>query len=382
MKRWDPHFMSTCLSLAKQAEGRTAPNPMVGAVVVDDAGNIVGSGFHPQAGQPHAEVFALEEAGILAQGATLYVNLEPCNHHGRTPPCTDKIIASGVKRVVIGMKDPNPLVDGTGIQALEAKGIETCIDVIAEECTWLNRAFVKRVKTKLPWVILKLATTLDGRIADRFGKSRWITGPQARQYVHELRNRVDCVLVGKRTVLADDPSLNVREVSRARDPIRAVLDSNLSLPKTSKIFRPDTGGKTYIFCSKAAAAKGVKQEEPKAEASNFSVEYFGIDNDGRSSQLNLRSVLLKLAEQGINTVLCEGGGQLAASLVHHHLIDEIDWIIAPKILGDVDGHPAMAEKRPIHLNQALQLFDIRYTQLDDDMLIHGVIKGAGARNDG
>lgn len=235
LARWDEDFMTVCLGLARQAEGRTAPNPMVGAIVVSSEGIIVGRGAHRAAGQPHAEVVALEEAAEAARDGTLYVNLEPCTHHGRTAPCVPAIVASGVKRVVIGMPDPHHIVDGAGIKALREANLDVTVGVLEQECHFLNRAFIKRVVKKLPWVVLKLATTLDGRIADRNGKSRWVTGTEARQFVHELRNRLDCVLVGRGTVQADDPSLTVREVSRSRDPARAVLDTNLSISPSSRI---------------------------------------------------------------------------------------------------------------------------------------------------
>ena len=363
--------MSLCLSLARPTEGRTAPNPLVGSVVVNEEGTVVGKGAHLAAGQAHAEVNALEDAGSAAQGGTLYVNLEPCNHHGRTPPCTDKIISSGIKRVVVGMQDPNDIVNGAGIKKLQEAGLEVVVGVLSDECTWLNRAFIKTRTTKMPWVILKLATTLDGKIADRFGKSRWITGPDARQYVHQMRNRVDCVLVGRKTVVADDPALNVRDIARGRNPIRAIIDSNLSISKKSRIFRADTGGKTIVFCNKAAAAKQQKDTESKSDPS---VEYLSVDTVPNSAYLDLGAVLKQLSTMGVNSVLCEGGGQLAASLLHNQMIDEVHWILAPKILGDLEGSPAVADRRPIHLADALQLCNVKYFPLGDDVLLHGVTK--------
>lgn len=370
-ERWDVDFMALCLSLARQAEGRTAPNPMVGAVVVNEEGAVVGKGFHQAAGQPHAEVAALDDAGEAATGGTLYVNLEPCNHHGRTPPCTDKVIASGIKRVVIGMQDPHDIVNGAGIKKLEEAGIEVFSGVLIEDCTWLNRAFIKACTKKQPWVILKLATTLDGRIADRFGKSRWITGPDARQYVHRLRNRVDCVLVGKKTVIADDPALNVRDVARGRNPMRAVIDSNLTISKKSRIFRADTGGSTVVFCNESAAAKAEKED---SGASNGAYKLLGVKTESDSNFLDMHAVLNQLASLGVNSVLCEGGGQLAASLLHNGLIDEVHWILAPKIIGDLDASPSVAERKPVHLADATQLYNVRHYPLGEDVLLHGVTK--------
>lgn len=378
LERWDADFMSLCLSLARQAEGRTSPNPHVGAVVVDIGGEVVGKGFHPAAGEPHAEVFALEDAGSAAQGGTLYVNLEPCNHHGRTPPCTDKIIASGIKRVVVGMRDPHELVDGSGLRRLEEAGLSVTVGILFDECVWLNRAFIKSVTSKMPWVILKLATTLDGKIADRSGKSRWITGPDARQYVHELRNKVDCVLVGTKTALFDDPALNVRDIARGRNPVRAVIDSRLAVPTKSRVFRAETGGNTIIFCS-AEAAKTRRREIAAAgdsgESTNSAqVEYLEAESLLDSSHLDLGSVLKILARKGNNTVLCEGGGKLAASLLQAGFVDEVHWLLAPKILGDDGGIPAISADKPVNLVDALQLYNVRYSPLGEDVLVHGVTK--------
>jgi diaminohydroxyphosphoribosylaminopyrimidine deaminase/5-amino-6-(5-phosphoribosylamino)uracil reductase len=376
LERWDADFMSLCLSLARQAEGRTSPNPHVGAIVVDKSGEVVGKGFHPAAGEPHAEVFALDEAGSAAEGGTLYVNLEPCNHHGRTPPCTEKVIASGVKRVVVGMRDPHELVDGSGLRRLEEAGLTVTVGILADECIWLNRAFIKSVTSKLPWVILKLASTLDGKIADRFGKSRWITGPDARQYVHELRNKVDCVLVGTKTALFDDPALNVRDIARARNPVRAVIDSRLAVPRKSRVFRADTGGKTIIFCNSEAAETrrkelSVSTSEAAAEAH---VEYHEANALPDSGLMDLGSVLKALESKGHNTVLCEGGGQLAASLLRGGFVDEVHWLLAPKILGDLEGRPAIFANEPVNLVDALQLYNVKYAPLGEDVLVHGVTK--------
>jgi diaminohydroxyphosphoribosylaminopyrimidine deaminase/5-amino-6-(5-phosphoribosylamino)uracil reductase len=376
LERWDADFMSLCLSLARQAEGRTSPNPHVGAIVVDKSGEVVGKGYHPAAGEPHAEVFALDEAGSSAEGGTIYVNLEPCNHHGRTPPCTEKILASGVKRVVVGIRDPHELVNGSGLKRLEEAGLQVTVGIHADECTWLNRAFIKSVTSKMPWVILKMATTLDGKIADRFGKSRWITGPDARQYVHELRNKVDCVLVGTKTVLLDDPALNVRDIAKGRNPARAIIDSKLVVPRKSRVFRSDTGGKTHIFCNSESAEARRKELSGGASevASESHVEYHEANALPDSALMDLGAVLRTLAAKGHNTVLCEGGGQLAASLLQGGLIDEVHWLLSPKILGDLEGSAAVSSSQPVDLSDALQLYNVRYAPLGEDVLVHGVTK--------
>ncbi len=358
--------MNICLVLARQGEGRTAPNPMVGSIVVSTDGIIVGRGFHRQAGEPHAEVLALEEAGESARDGTLYVNLEPCNHQGRTPPCAPRVVASGVKRVVIGMQDPNEKVDGSGIKLLRDAGLDVIVDIMRDECYYLNRGFVSRVTKSLPWVVLKLATTLDGRIADRNGKSRWVTGTEARQYVHDLRNKIDCVLVGRGTVQADDPNLTVREVSRSRDPLRAVVDTNLSISPTARICKMGSSGRSLIFCSEQAKTDGGKKFPD-------SVELVATGSSDNGGGLNLRAVLTALAEKGINTVLCEGGAALSASLLAEKLVDEVHWVVAPKILGDVEAKPGVASKHFVDLEQALELSSVRQTRLGDDILIQGLL---------
>jgi diaminohydroxyphosphoribosylaminopyrimidine deaminase / 5-amino-6-(5-phosphoribosylamino)uracil reductase len=366
--RWDEDFMSLCLVMAKQAEGRTAPNPMVGSLVVSTDGIIVGRGYHRQAGEPHAEVLALDEAREAARDGTLYVNLEPCNHQGKTPPCAPRIIESGVKRVVVGMQDPNKKVDGSGLKLLREAGLEVIVDILRDECFYLNRGFVKRVTENLPWVVLKLATTLDGRIADRNGKSRWVTGTEARQYVHDLRNKIDCVLVGRGTVQADDPNLTVREVSRSRDPVRAVVDTNLSISPTSRICKLGSSGRSVIFCSEHAKSNaGTRFPD--------SVELVPTDASGNGGGLNLRSVLEFLAKKGMNTVLCEGGAALSASLLSAKLVDEVHWVVAPKILGDVEAKPGVASTDFVDLDQALELTSVKHTRLGDDLLIQGLILG-------
>lgn len=356
--------MRSCLELAAKAIGRTSPNPMVGSVIVNVDGHVVGSGFHEKAGTPHAEVHALRQAGDAARGGTLYVNLEPCCHHGRTPPCADAVAASGVARVVIGMRDPNPKVAGGGIKLLNDAGIETKIGVLENESLFLNRAFVKRMTTGLPWVCLKLATTLDGKIADRHGSSRWITGAEARAYVHKLRNEYDAIMVGGNTAVKDDPQLNVRDIAGSRDPVRVVVDSQLSLRPEAKVCQKETGGKTIIFCGKEVLAKcnGFPAE----------VELVGV---GRcEAGLDMKAILLALIERDVQTILCEGGSRLAGSLLQEELVDEVQWLIAPKLITDSKSISAIDNKFDVPLTSAVHLQEVKVKPLGSDVLIQGLVR--------
>lgn len=354
----DRSFMKQCFELALQAEGRTSPNPIVGAVVVSKDGEVVGTGFHPKAGEPHAEVFALDQAGDKARGGTIYVSLEPCCHHGKTPPCTDKVIASGVKKVVAAMTDPNPKVAGVGFEKLRAAGIEVVSGVLESDAQWHNRAFIKAITTGMPWVTLKLATTLDGKIADRRGTSKWITGPEARKFVHELRNRMDCVLIGASTARLDNPELNVREIYRSRNPKRAVIDPNLTLDPASRLCDASTGGDTIIFCSEQA--KPIKYPE--------SVQVVRVPKSGE--KLDLHCILKELKSRQVSSILCEGGGNLAGALLEQDLVDELFFILAPAILGDQNGIPSIACGKEIQLKDMKRFRHLTSIVLGDDTIIH------------
>lgn len=359
--------MERCLRLAAQAEGRTAPNPVVGAVVVDRQGKVVGEGHHERAGLAHAEVVALDLSGEAARDATLYVNLEPCCHFGKTPPCVARVIASGVTRVVAGMVDPNPEVAGNGIKALKGAGIEVEVGVCEKEARWLNRGFIKHASTGLPWLCLKLATTLDAKIADRKGQSRWISGPEARQHVHQLRNRFDCVLIGGATALRDNPELNVRGIENARDPLRAVVDPDLSVSADARICRRDSGSSTVLFCSPDALKR-------RGKSFPDHVRLVKIERDPATvGYLDLHGVMRWLAQEGNLTVLCEGGGRLAAGLIAAQLVDEVHWMVSPMILADMDAVPAIPSFGRVLLADAIKLHNVRITPLGADVLICGTM---------
>jgi diaminohydroxyphosphoribosylaminopyrimidine deaminase/5-amino-6-(5-phosphoribosylamino)uracil reductase len=378
----DEELMRECLKLAQQAEGRTAPNPMVGSVVLDQSGKIVGRGYHQRRGEAHAEVNALNDAGEKARGGTIYVNLEPCCHHGKTPPCTDKVIASGVKKVVAGMIDPNPVVGGGGVKALQDAGIEVVSGVLEKECLRLNRGFIKRIKTGLPWVCLKLATTLDAKIADRHGGSRWITGAEARHFVHQMRNSFDAVLVGTNTALIDNPSLNVRDIENSRDPVKVLVDKDLKVSFDAKLYTHKTEAKTLVITRDDLADRkladlplveliGVPYVVSKPQPSN-SLIAAGVplrredDKQQDIVHLDLQEGLRQLVKRGINTVLCEGGGNLAGNMIDAGLIDEIVWIVAPKLLHDPLAVPALGGKAR-RLEDAVELHEMSVKHLGEDV---------------
>ncbi|MFM8333204.1 MAG: bifunctional diaminohydroxyphosphoribosylaminopyrimidine deaminase/5-amino-6-(5-phosphoribosylamino)uracil reductase RibD [Candidatus Methylumidiphilus sp.] len=322
----DAHFMARAIRLAENGLNTTTPNPRVGCVLVKD-GAVVGEGWHEKAGGPHAEIFALSQAGTAAAGATAYVSLEPCSHHGRTPPCADALIAAGVVRVVAAMADPNPLVAGQGLATLRAAGIASEAGLLATAAEALNPGFCKRMKTGRPWLFSKLAMSLDGRTAMASGESRWITGPDARRDVHRLRARSCAILTGIETVLADDPALTVRlhgDAETARQPARVVLDSRFRLPPSAKILA--LPGRTLVFGLETAA----RAAEP-LRALGAEIHLLPPGPDGRP---DLHATLDLLGQLQFNEVMVETGAILNGALLREGLVDE--WIVylAPCILGD------------------------------------------------
>ena len=325
----DYYYMRRALRLA--ALGRHAgPNPMVGCILVNDAGQIVGEGWHPEAGQPHAEVFALRDAGDLARGTTAFVTLEPCAHHGRTPPCADALLAAGVKRVVAAMTDPDVRVGGQGLERLRAGGVEVTVGVCEADARALNAAYLKHRVTGLPWVVLKTAMTLDGKIATETGDSQWITSPVARRAVHrQLRDRCDAVLTGVGTVLADDPALTTRLTHKpGRNPWRIVVDSRLRTPLDAQVARLAAhDGKTILAVT--AQADSVRQEKFRAAGCQVLV----CDADG-AGRVFLPDLMRRLGTRGdLIGVLVESGDTLAASLLDANLVDRWMCFIAPKVVG-------------------------------------------------
>ncbi len=319
----DQVFMQRVLDLAAKGITTTHPNPMVGCVIVND-GNIVGEGFHQKAGELHAERLALEQAGSEARGATAYVNLEPCCHQGRTPPCTDGLVDAGILRVVAAMSDPNPLVEGGGFELLQGAGIEVLSGVLEDQARWLNRGFVSRMVRKRPWVMLKSAATLDGRTAAYDGQSKWITSSQARQTVQTLRASCSAVVTGIGTVLADDPQLNARLDGQERQPLRVVLDSQLQLPLDARIIGADQ--KLVVFTLSDNLEKVAALIEAGAEVIQLEAN--------QSGQLDLIKVLEELANWQCNDVFIEAGQTLSGSFVQAGLVDEMVLFYAGSVLGD------------------------------------------------
>jgi diaminohydroxyphosphoribosylaminopyrimidine deaminase / 5-amino-6-(5-phosphoribosylamino)uracil reductase len=323
----DEKYMRLALRLARRGMGKTNPNPMVGAVVVS-AGKVVGQGYHHRAGEPHAEILALRQAGEKARGGTLYLNLEPCDHFGRTPPCTRAIFAAGIRRVVAGMKDPNPLVSGRGIRRLRRGGIQAEIGILENECGELNAPFRKFMTTGTPWVILKAAATLDGKVAAASGDSRWISSPDSRTYVHRLRSAADAVLVGLGTILRDDPMLNVRVpgVKNPRHPLRVIVDSRLRIPMECRVVRTAEKYPTLVATTGEAPASRVEG----LKSAGVTVVPVKSGGDGRVS---LKGLMKVLADRGIQSVLLEGGPTLNASAIREKIVDRMFLFIAPKIIG-------------------------------------------------
>ncbi len=364
----DTAMMDEALALAQRAAGRTSPNPLVGAVIVAD-GRVVGRGFHARAGEPHAEVLALREAGARARGATMYVTLEPCDHTGRTGPCTDALIAAGVRRVVVAMQDPDHQVDGRGIARLREAGIEVEVGLLEAQARRLNEFFIKHRRTALPFVALKWAMSLDGRIAVRRGSPTSITGEAARQYVHGLRNVYDAALVGVGTVLADDPLLTCRlpagTVPVPRHPLRVIVDSRLRTPPAARVVTGAREVPTLIATTRAAP-------EDRVEAMRRAgVEVVVLEQaDGR---VDLRALAAMLGGRGVLSVLVEGGAEVAASVLALGIADKVIAIVAPRVIGGL-GAPSPVEGAGVA--GPMDLRDVNVRRLGEDTVIEGYLAPA------
>jgi diaminohydroxyphosphoribosylaminopyrimidine deaminase/5-amino-6-(5-phosphoribosylamino)uracil reductase len=355
-------YMQHALDLAAKGCGFTSPNPAVGAVIVKD-NQIIGSGFHRRFGAPHAEVLAIEEAGAAAKGAAMYVNLEPCNHFGKTPPCVDKIIAAGIATVYVGMIDPNPLVNGSGVRRLKEAGIEVYLGILEKEARQINRGFINQFLKQRPWITLKMAATADGFIADVSGKSQWITDTEARQYVGVQRSIHDAVMVGMGTVFKDDPSL----LPVLRDgyiPYRVILDELLNIPQRMKLVSDEYKRRTVILTAQKNKDRKIEQLQRSG------INILAVESDS-FGWIKLSAALRSLLEFGITSIYCEGGGQLAGSLIQERLVDELQLFIAPKILGEgIKAFGGLMKS----LDEAIQLEWQETQQLGADVLLKGVLK--------
>jgi len=354
----DERYIRLALKLALRGEGYTNPNPIVGAVVVKD-GEVVGQGWHERFGGPHAEVFALEQAGEKAAGATIYVTLEPCSHHGKTPPCTERIIEAGISRVVISCRDPNPLVNGKGIEKLRQAGIEVAEGVLEEEAARANEIFFKFIRSGIPFVLLKLGMSLDGRIATKTGDSKWITGEEARTEAHRLRRRYAAVLVGAKTAIADDPLLTVRRVE-GPNPVRIVLDGAGRVPADLRMFAE--AGRTIV-------ATGAMPERKEEELRSRGVDVWRLPGDG--GRVDLRELLVRIGEEGLDSLLVEGGGETAAAFLEAGLVDKVALFIAPIIVGGRDATPAVGGGGVERISDALKLEDVEADKVGSDLFITG-----------
>ncbi len=364
--RADIDMMKRALELAARARGRTSPNPMVGAVVVKD-GVVVGEGWHHAAGEDHAEVVAVAAADDAARGACLYVTLEPCCHKGRTGPCTDVIVAAGISKVVYAVDDPNPRVSGGGARQLREAGLEVEGGVLGLDAAALNEIFFGYQRNKRPWVVVKTAQTLDGRIATRTGDSQWISGPDARGLAHRLRAEVDAVVVGMGTVLVDDPALTVRHVE-GDNPLRIILTTSLDLPPECQLLQNNDDGKTIIATSREKAAEAGRLGLLRR------VAVWGLDT-GEDGWVDPAGLLKKADEEGVQSLLIEGGGAVVTSFLRSGLVDKWVQITAPKIIGD--GIDAVGDLNIRDLGAAIRFTEARFEALGDDMVFTGYTRRDG-----
>lgn len=351
-------MMQRCLELARQASGQTAPNPLVGAVVVKD-GEIIGEGFHPKAGQPHAEVFALQAAGEQAKGATIFVNLEPCSHYGRTPPCADALIKAGVAKVVVGMVDPNPKVSGAGIDRLRASGVEVVVGVEEAACRQLNEGFIHRMHYQQPFGILKYAMTLDGKIAATTGHSAWVTSPEARSWVHRLRSSCDAVIVGGNTVRRDNPLLTHHGQGN-HNPLRVVMSRLLDLPAQAQLWQTQEVPTLVLTTVEANLSMRQVLEQQ-------GVEVITLPN------LTPAQAMQVLYERGYLSVLWECGGTLAAKAIADGAVQKILAFIAPKIIGGASAPSPVGDLGFTQMSQALVLKDMQWQPVGADLLLTGYL---------
>lgn len=359
----DSDYMAMALELAAQGAGGVSPNPMVGAVVVKE-GRVVGQGFHQAAGGPHAEVLALEAAGPGAAGATLYVTVEPCNHYGRTPPCTAAILKAGVKRVVVAMADPNPEVKGGGNAFLQSRGVAVTCGVHEKAARQLNEIFISFCRTRRPFVVLKMAATLDGRIATRTGDARWVTGEAARGRVHRLRHAMDAIMVGVGTIAADDPRLTARLAEGGGiDPVRIVLDTHLRMSKRARVLNLSSPAPTYVVCGPEAG----DMDRRRLSSSGAHI----LDAPLKKDRIDLDALMTQLGGMGITSLLIEGGAQVAGSALAADIVDKVVLFYAPKILGGDDGVPMCRGQGPAFMKEAMAIHDMTVSRVGEDIMVQG-----------
>jgi len=359
----DEQFMRRALELAAKALGRTSPNPLVGCVIVKDNA-IVGEGFHHKAGTPHAEIHALASAGDQANGATAYVTLEPCSHFGRTPPCADALIRSKIKRVVVAMKDPNPVVAGRGLERLRDAGIQVDVGPMLQEALRLNEIFIKSITTGLPFVVYKSAMTLDGKIATETGDSRWVSNEGSRHYVHQLRDHYDVILVGSETILKDNPALTCRLPS-GKDPIRLIVDGKLRISEHAQVLTASELSPCIIATSLSASSAKVERLQ--------SLNHVEVWQYNTVRHVPLENLMRDLVRRGWTSVLLEGGGGLAGTLLQSQLVDKVEFFIAPKLVGGNGPSPLSG----LHIGlmaEAISIDDLNVDMYTGDLHVTGYIR--------
>ncbi|MCT4614568.1 MAG: bifunctional diaminohydroxyphosphoribosylaminopyrimidine deaminase/5-amino-6-(5-phosphoribosylamino)uracil reductase RibD [Marinifilaceae bacterium] len=355
----DIEYMKIAMDLAKKGIGKVNPNPLVGAVIVKD-NKIIGQGFHQKYGEAHAEVNAINSANESVEGATIYVSLEPCSHYGKTPPCSKAIIDNKFKKVVIGCPDPNKLVDGGGVKMLQDAGIEVEIGILQNELTEMNKVFFKYITKKRPYIILKSAVSLDGKIASKTGDSKWISCEKSRSYVHKLRNELKGIMVGVNTILKDNPNLNCRIDSKdKRNPIIIVVDSNLRTPENSNIIKNES--EVIIACSKNADTNKITKLE------NLGVSI--IKCETINNRVDLNNLAAELAKRGIDGILLEGGAELSYSAIKSGIVDEINLFIAPKIIGGRNAKSFISGEGIDKMSEAWNLKEMKSQKIGNDIMI-------------
>lgn len=350
-------YMAVALELAKKGRGYVSPNPLVGCVIVK-RGRIVGKGYHKRYGEDHAEVNALKFAGKKAKNAIMYVTLEPCSHWGKTSPCTEKIVEASIREVIVAIEDPNPLVDG--YKELKFRGLKTKIGILREEAMKLNEAYLKYMKTKSPFVILKLAMSLDGKIATSSGDSKYITGGEARRYVHQLRNDVDAVMVGINTVIRDNPILDSRFV-KGKNPIKIIVDSRLTIPESAKVLKEPN--KVIIATTKNAPKNKIERMRQKG------VRIMVLK--AKNGMVDLKELMKELGNSQIASIMIEGGAELSSSAIKENIVDKVLIFTAPKIIGN--GLEAIKNLGIKKVNKAIMLKDISTSKIGRDILVEGYI---------
>lgn len=362
MRKNHLYFMKLAMQLALKGQGKTSPNPLVGALVVKN-GNIIGKGFHEKCGLAHAEAVAIKQAGKNCKGATLYVTLEPCAHFGRTPPCVESIIKSGVKKVVVGMIDPNPLNNGRGINILKQNGLKVEVGFLEEELKKINEVFIKYITKRLPFITVKVAQSLDGKIATKSGDSKWITSDKSLNFSHRIRKDYDAIMVGVNTVLRDNPRLN--SWFSEKHPVKIIIDSELSITQDANIFSPNS--QVVVVTLPHPPDQETDNRRILAEKAKI------LEVKAKSGEINLRDAMKKLARMEITNILVEGGGTLIGSLFDEGLVDKVLFFIAPKIIGGKNAISSVMGRGVTRIDKAIKLKDIKLKRFGDDFLFEGHI---------